>query len=493
PSNVLLDESGNVLLSDFGLTRMIESTSDLTRSGALGTPAYMSPEQGQGQPVDARADIYSLGVLLYEMLVGEVPFTADTPIAVIYKHVHEPLPMPRTRRPDLPGAVEKVITKALAKAPEDRFKTAGQMADALRRAVLVAPQETSSDEQDTLPDGPPLRTGSTEAVTLPAAKKRRLPLWGLLLGLALIVALVVGADLVMLYVGKAERTATQAAMLSLVRPTGTVTPLPTVAPTRVAVRGAASATPTGTATATVTASPSPPPTDAPTLTVTRTATTTPRPTVTTIPTLTTAPVACADSPTPRLVVGYQGQTLPGEEPLSNIRYTPAGARIGHLYPEETFDVVGGPQCATLSGYDLAWWQVVAHGSGLAGWVAEGFEGIYWLHPLDAANAGLAVATPAPVCAGAPPARMRLGYQGQTNPKDTTPTYLREQPGAGEDVASIGPGVSFDVIDGPACAAVHGVEYVWWRVRLHSSGVEGWVAEGDAQLYWIEPINRAAHP
>ena len=98
PDNVLFDESNNTLLTDFGLTRMVEGGGSLTGTGVIGTPAYMSPEQGQGLPLDHRSDIYSLGIILYKMVTGEVPFSADTPVAVIFKHVSEALPMPRTNR-----------------------------------------------------------------------------------------------------------------------------------------------------------------------------------------------------------------------------------------------------------------------------------------------------------------------------------------------------------------------------------------------------------
>jgi len=140
PANVLLDSSGNVLLSDFGLAKMSAMSVGLTGSGILGTPLYMAPEQGAGEPVSAQSDIYSLGVILYEMVTGEVPYNADTPVAIILKHIQQPLPLPRKLRPDLPEAVEKVILKAMAKDPRDRYETAADMAEALDRAVRQSPQ-----------------------------------------------------------------------------------------------------------------------------------------------------------------------------------------------------------------------------------------------------------------------------------------------------------------------------------------------------------------
>jgi hypothetical protein len=136
PGNILIDDEGRTYLSDFGLAKMVESSVQLTGSGVgVGTPAYMSPEQGQGLPVDARTDVYALGVILFEMLTGHVPYEAETPMAVVIKHITDPIPMPRRINPNIPAAVEQVLLKALAKNRDDRFASAGTMAAALRQAV----------------------------------------------------------------------------------------------------------------------------------------------------------------------------------------------------------------------------------------------------------------------------------------------------------------------------------------------------------------------
>jgi serine/threonine protein kinase/tetratricopeptide (TPR) repeat protein len=127
PSNVILDTKGEAFLTDFGIARILSNT-QFTATGALiGTPAYMSPEQGQGLGVSPASDVYSLGVMLYEFLTGHVPFDADTPLAIIFKHISDPLPSIRTTRPELPEGLERVVYKALAKDPDDRFQRPGEM------------------------------------------------------------------------------------------------------------------------------------------------------------------------------------------------------------------------------------------------------------------------------------------------------------------------------------------------------------------------------
>jgi len=159
PSNVLLAKGDRVLLSDFGLAKMMESTSALTKAGVgMGTPQYMSPEQGRGEPVDGRSDIYSLGVVLYEMLTGQVPFDAETPLAVVLKHLSTPLPRPRGLNPQIPEPVEQVILKATAKSPAQRYQSAAEMVEALLQASGLA---------RTPPEAPRVSAAETVAVPPP--------------------------------------------------------------------------------------------------------------------------------------------------------------------------------------------------------------------------------------------------------------------------------------------------------------------------------------
>src|SRR5512143_3651232 len=136
PSNVLIDNQGNAFLSDFGIAKSLEGgTQNLTGTGGVvGTPTYMSPEQGLGGDIDGRSDIYALGVILFEMLTGKVPFTGDNPMQVMLKHINDMPPYPSSVKPEIPPAIESVVMRALAKEPENRFPTARAMSKALQDA-----------------------------------------------------------------------------------------------------------------------------------------------------------------------------------------------------------------------------------------------------------------------------------------------------------------------------------------------------------------------
>ena len=134
PSNVLLAGDGQIYLADFGLARMAQAgESTLSSDTMLGTPQYISPEQAMGMAdLDARTDLYSFGVMLYEMVVGKVPFSADTPFSIIHDHIYSPLPLPRKVNPNVPEPVERVLLKALAKERDDRFENALHLVDVFK-------------------------------------------------------------------------------------------------------------------------------------------------------------------------------------------------------------------------------------------------------------------------------------------------------------------------------------------------------------------------
>ena len=134
PSNVLIAKDGNIYLADFGLARIAQaSTSTLSGDAIMGTPQYISPEQAMGKKdLDERTDIYSFGVMLYEMVVGQVPFSADTPFSIIYDHIYSPLPLPHTLNPSISEGLERVLLKALAKEHGDRYKSVPEMVAAFK-------------------------------------------------------------------------------------------------------------------------------------------------------------------------------------------------------------------------------------------------------------------------------------------------------------------------------------------------------------------------
>jgi serine/threonine protein kinase len=139
PANILISGEGDheqVYLADFGLTKRLGSVGSLTRTGAwVGTPDYVAPEQIKAAPVDGRADVYSLGCVLYEMLVREVAYPKDNDMAKLWAHVQDPCPAPSLKRPELVEAFDEVVARATAKDPDDRYGRASELAAAVNAAV----------------------------------------------------------------------------------------------------------------------------------------------------------------------------------------------------------------------------------------------------------------------------------------------------------------------------------------------------------------------
>jgi serine/threonine protein kinase len=288
PTNVLMDGDW-ALLTDFGLARMTEASMKLTGTGVgIGTPAYMSPEQGQGLPVDHRTDIYSLGVILFEMLTGQIPHNAETPLAIILKRMMEPLPLPRSFNPAIPEAVERVILKALADEPGDRFASAGALAAALQQAVsgvvvervkapspvVAPPSETPRPEAEGLPPMVPALTPIPAWVGFP---------WKWMARIGVVVVVVAGLIIALASGGRPAATPPSTAVAGVITapasptaPMDTSVPVPT--PTPPTPYSPATETIVSSPTRTVLAPPSPTLTPWPTPVPTATPSDTPSPT-----------------------------------------------------------------------------------------------------------------------------------------------------------------------------------------------------------------------
>jgi serine/threonine protein kinase/formylglycine-generating enzyme required for sulfatase activity len=259
PGNILFDQRGAPYLADFGIVKLSEgaSTALTATGGSLGTPSYISPEQARGElRLDGRSDIYSLGVIFFEMLTGERPYNADTPMGVAVMHITEPVPQIRERKPDLPAACQTVIDKAMAKDKNARYATAADLASAV--ALLAEgklPPPPKMPETEFIPPAFAQSPGQRRV-----AKSRRVPTWLLIAGgLALIAAAV------LLVYGLGGGAKTDAWGTATNAPTSIAAAVPSSTPSIQAVAPTRPATVTASPMPrpTQTAVPSPPPTHTP--------------------------------------------------------------------------------------------------------------------------------------------------------------------------------------------------------------------------------------
>jgi len=187
PQNVLVDELGTAKVTDFGIARLLEHDGTITQSGTImGTSDYLSPEQATGKEVDDRADQYSLGVLLFELLTGEVPYDGDGMVTVALKHVHDPVPSVRTRRPEVSSRVDALVRRMMAKRPEDRFASLDDLISELDECLAESGAEPIDPAALTAVVPPPPPRPEHER-----SRGRRMP-WQLLAGLAVLAAGIAG-------------------------------------------------------------------------------------------------------------------------------------------------------------------------------------------------------------------------------------------------------------------------------------------------------------
>jgi serine/threonine protein kinase len=324
PANIMFTPQGQVVLTDFGIAKIVGGSTQTLTGTVYGTPTYMSPEQGQGQRGDERSDIYSLGIILFEMVTGQVPYDDDTPYTIITRHITEPIPSPRSFNPDLPPEVEQVIFKAAAKSPDDRYQTGRELARALYDAVgLSTGQSLVSTPVKPLAEAPRLPLidmdseftpyTPTEVTGTPllsgtiAQEPPGTPPW-------LRTPIIVGAIALLLLVGLAgafalsrqrqNLEATRTALAAMAAATQTaIAQVPSATPTPPPPTPTATATNTPSPTSTLTPSPTatPAPTETPTPTPSPSPTNTPTPTPTTVPPTPTSIPTPIPTPAPATV------------------------------------------------------------------------------------------------------------------------------------------------------------------------------------------------
>jgi len=233
PANILIDKVGNARLTDFGLARLIEDPNSLTGSMLMGTPAFISPEQAKGQKLGPRSDQYSLGVVCFLMATGRLPFESDSPMGTVLMHLQDPVPLPRIFRPDLPEPVERVILKAMAKDPEDRFAHILEMSLAFQAALAGKSVSWVEAPFQGVPREGPSRASQAPAAA-PARQARARSTAGMLIAVAGVAAVAIGAFLLaprFVEGGQPDATPTSEAMLSAsVSPPPTARVFPTEAP-----------------------------------------------------------------------------------------------------------------------------------------------------------------------------------------------------------------------------------------------------------------------
>ena len=383
PANILVKRSGAPMLSDFGIAKILEGNegTQLTGTGVgMGTPDYMAPEQGMGKTVDHRADIYALGVVFFELVTGQRPFHADTPLAILLRHINDPLPRPRQIKPDLPEAVEQVIFKALAKDPENRYETMDELVKALESMAqdihtpqpdqpvssvdtLVAPAPATAPPSPPVvqpvrptakpipaprPEPKPISKPEVKVPALPTTRpdqpRKGIPSWVFIGGGLLLLAACLGAALIALSAGGVLSKSTQT-------PSATQTTAPTI-PVAINV------------------TPTPEPTQAETLT----------PTMTLTPTLAPGTTRTAEIDGMTQVYVPEGDFEMGST-VNEDEEPPRTVSLDAFWLDQT-EVTNAmfAQFAAETGYKTS----AENGSGAGYWSVDGWKkanfGVYWQQP-----------------------------------------------------------------------------------------------------------------
>ncbi|MCC6972392.1 MAG: protein kinase [Anaerolineae bacterium] len=360
PANLMLDNDGRVVMTDFGIAKIVTGNQFTASGGMVGTPAYMAPEQGLGDVGDERSDLYSMGIILFQMVTGKLPYDAETPVATILKHLNEPIPSVEKLNPAIPEPIAAMILRAMAKDPDERYQTAEEMLAAINallkgeplppplaqapvttsdgvitdtpvlplklpEAEINKPAATSGDGRDTLvlPEEEPLTPTSKRLPTIPT---RPFSIWRWL-GIAVLAVLIFLG-------GVTAATGRLAGVGIALFPTETYTP---------------TATPTMTPSSTLTATPTVThtPTETPTQTATATATETLTPTATA--TLTETPTASATSTyTPSLTSTH----TPTNTHTPTATFTATATLTPSQTPTPTINITATLEAATLSALAL---------------------------------------------------------------------------------------------------------------------------------------------
>lgn len=544
PANILLDETGNPYLTDFGIAKILQATTQLTRTGAtVGTPAYMAPEQWKSEPVGPYTDQYALGVVLYQMITGDLPFKADTTFGYMHKHIYERPEPPDLIHSGLPSAASEVILRGLAKDPAERYPTVRLLHEAFGAALYgehAAPTKPAAAEGATVVG---MEQGAFDSgiASLPATRRARgvggaqaLPedataaLPGRLTpppasvaarrGSGGLIALVALLTVILLSVIVFGGRALLGGPTSTSTPTATppieVAAAPTAAPTVVEEIMAAApqepsatsepteadtatatvivtatvtdtSTPTATKTATVTASATETntvtatPTLTPTATDTATATATSTETPTFTPTATWTPDAGA---TEDAALAATSQRVARELTATS------SALIFELATQQAAQV--GTKIA-VSSFTPTATPTLTPTATMTSTLTPTRRPLPTITPRPAVILAAPTSTPYPTntpepvsCPGLLPSRLLVGEMGVVSDEDPRPVNLRSGPGlAATRIGQFPVGTAFTVLEGPVCQN----NYAWFRVRENApNGQSGWVAESGEGVYYLDP-------